>query len=284
MHHDINLLSSENGGDNSPASRGAENRGGRPGGSPGHLAECPCCGGPAGLLGRSLGHRAVRAAVTRDQGGRLHRPGATGHDFCNTAPFPVDQGAGQPQRSLPLRGQECAGLPGQVEALPRGCEARLEAMRASFDVAASRRSLAGWFIDRAFDGTPLEGSSYGWPLPWHRSILLKIGARGFVFELWLRRLWITAVDKLSSAYTLSTVTGAAQAAPPGTSQPAMVTASRSFKEIHAHFDDQALRRMRRRRRLEPVGVRRPCPEDDIFSDRVPEGASNVRSHPGSLEG
>ena len=195
------MIPSINGHDSQTAGS-PEGRSSGPCGNAEPVDQCPGGPGPARVPRRALGHGEIRAAVCGSDPPARH---ASGRPSVTPTWRGPSQSPGESQRPVPLRGDEHAGLPDQVEALPRGREARLEAMRVSFDVAASRRSLSSWFIDRAFDGAPLAGCSYGWPLPWHRSILLKIGARGFVFELWLRRLWITAVDKLSPAYTLSRI-------------------------------------------------------------------------------
>jgi hypothetical protein len=127
-----------------------------------------------------------------------------------------DQAAGQPVGPLPLRGEERSRLPDQVEALPRGREARLEAvwlrmMQRPFPglPSASAWPAAPWgtLMDLACTG---DVSTVGgavtptWSSPLRRVVLL-VGAKGLEAEWQLRRLWTTAVDRLGATYTLGSV-------------------------------------------------------------------------------
>jgi hypothetical protein len=119
MNSDTNLLPSSHG-DDFETSGPAQGGRGRVRGQAGHLGECPCCGGSAGIY-RRPSYSAVRRAVAKCAGGvtSTWRAGGQIPPCPGTVETRDDVSAtSQPVGPLPLRGD--AGRPsGDVEAVPR---------------------------------------------------------------------------------------------------------------------------------------------------------------------
>ena len=199
------MIPSQNG-DDSQTSGSPQGRGSGPCGNLGVVAQCPGGSGPSGLPRRAVPHGAVRAAVAgSDPPARCAGAGAPVTSTWRDGEQ-VDQGSGQSQRSVPLRGQERSGLPDQVEALPRRPEGLQQALDAMFERFKARPSpVFDWLLARAFDGTHVGGDWKGWPLCWWRSALVSLAAKLIRINLTVRVLWITCVHKLGTTYTLSPV-------------------------------------------------------------------------------
>ena len=95
-----------------------------------------------------------------------------------------------------------------MEALPRQGDPLREALDAAWDRMKARGGDFwpwGALVDVAVNKRSVARDRFP---TWHtpgRRLLLLIGAKGLGLEYGIRRLWITAVDKWSRAYTLSLV-------------------------------------------------------------------------------
>ena len=212
-NRDINLLSSTDGHDDCAIPGRTEGGDRSLRGEAGHLGQCPCCGGPAGLP-RWPDYAAVRRAVSGPPcsvcadvaaaAASDRVPGIASADAAGSA-FMVEPASEGQISALPVRCDRSERLPGEVETLPWP---RLDGLKARWGGLVSFGLGGPHPVDESHVVEP-------WPLRSARSAALAVGAWGLGTEirgrrrLQLARLWITGQSglwtKRATAYTSSRI-------------------------------------------------------------------------------